>query len=40
MSLLTVIQNTWREKLRHTMMPLTKRNKGLTVSKIYAHGIR
>jgi len=40
MLLLTVIQNTWREKLRHTMMPLTKRDKSLTESKIHAHGAR
>jgi len=40
MLLLTIIQNTYRERLRHTTMQLTKWNKGLTVSKIHAHGAR
>jgi len=40
MSLLTVIQNTWRKKLRHITIPLTKQNKSVTVSKIHAHGAR
>jgi len=34
MSILTVIQNTWNGKLRHTMIPLTKWNKSSTLFKI------
>jgi len=39
MSLLTVIQHILGKKLRHTTMPLTKRDTSLTVYKIYAQRV-